>query len=96
MYEGMIVGEHNRPNDLPVNATREKKLDNMRTVLADEGIFVSPPRRFSLEDLLSYVSDGESIEVTPEALRLRFVERDAKKRARLMRSTQQRRKTKGK
>ena len=82
MYEGMIVGEHSRPNDVSVNATRQKKLDNIRTVLKDEGIFVSPPRRFSLEDLLAYVSDGESIEVTPEALRLRFVERDAKKRER--------------
>ena len=96
VYEGMIVGEHSRPNDVPVNATRQKKLDNIRTVLKDEGIFVSPPRRFSLEDLLAYVSDGESIEVTPEALRLRFVERDAKKRARLMRSTQQQKKAKGK
>jgi GTP-binding protein len=83
VYAGMIVGEHAKDNDLDVNATREKALDNMRTTGADEKVELPTPRKFSLEDLLTYLSDDEMVEVTPDALRLRFVERDSKTRQRL-------------
>jgi len=71
VYEGMIVGAHVRPGDLDVNATREKKLTNMRTHAADEMIRLEPPREITLELALEYIEDDELIEVTPQAIRLR-------------------------
>jgi len=71
VYEGMIVGENSRPNDLDVNITREKKQTNMRASTAEEGIRLIPPRRLSLEQAIEFINDDELVEVTPQHLRLR-------------------------
>ena len=71
VYEGMIVGEHARAGDMDVNATKEKKLTNMRTTASDEMIMLEPPREVTLEAALEYIEDDELIEVTPSSLRLR-------------------------
>ena len=71
VYEGMIVGENSRPDDMDVNITKEKKLTNMRTTASDEMIRLETPREVSLELALEYIEDDELIEVTPAAIRLR-------------------------
>jgi len=71
VYEGMIVGEHSRPNDLEVNITKEKKLTNMRSSTADETAHLAPPRPLSLEQALEFIRDDELVEATPHAFRLR-------------------------
>ena len=71
VYEGMIVGEHNRENDLNVNICREKKLTNIRAAGRDENVILSPPRLFSLEQAMEFIRDDEMIEVTPKNIRLR-------------------------
>jgi GTP-binding protein len=71
VYEGQVVGEHVRENDLDVNVTKEKRLTNMRASTADEGIRLTPPRIMSLEQCLEWIRDDELLEVTPAALRLR-------------------------
>ena len=71
VYEGQIVGEHVRENDLDVNVTKEKKLTNMRASTSDEGIRLSPPRLMSLEQCLEWIREDELLEVTPASLRLR-------------------------
>jgi GTP-binding protein len=85
VYEGQIVAEHCRDNDLPVNVTREKKLTNMRAAGAEKNVPIKPPRQFSLETALEYIEDDELVEVTPKAIRLRKIylkENDRKKVAR--------------
>jgi GTP-binding protein len=71
VYEGMIVGENSRDNDLAVNPTKEKKLTNMRATGSDENILLKPPRKMELEAALEYIEDDEYVEVTPTAIRLR-------------------------
>ncbi len=71
VYEGMIVGEHSRDNDLIINITKEKQLTNMRASGTDENVILIPPRRFTLEQAIDYVQDDELIEVTPTTIRLR-------------------------
>ena len=71
VYEGMIVGENSRPNDLDVNITKEKKLTNMRAASADELVRLVPPRLLNLEQAIEFISDDELVEVTPKAIRLR-------------------------
>jgi GTP-binding protein len=71
VYEGMIVGENARDNDLAVNPTREKKLTNIRASGSDENILLKPPRQFSLETALEYIEDDELVEITPTKIRLR-------------------------
>ena len=71
VYNGMIIGEHTKENDLEVNPVKGKELTNMRTTLADEKIFLAPPQRMSLEEALSYIQDDELVEVTPKEIRLR-------------------------
>jgi GTP-binding protein len=71
VFEGMIVGENSRDNDLDVNITREKKQTNMRASTADEGLRLIPPRRLSLEQSIEFINDDELVEVTPKSLRLR-------------------------
>jgi len=71
VYEGQVVGEHCKANDISVNVCREKKLTNMRTTSADRKLTIAPPRVFSLEDALEYIEDDELVEVTPKSLRLR-------------------------
>ncbi|MGD8375853.1 MAG: translational GTPase TypA [Acidobacteriota bacterium] len=71
VYEGRIVGEHSRPDDLDVNITKEKKLTNMRAASADDMLQLVPPRRLNLELAMEFIRDDELVEVTPAALRLR-------------------------
>lgn len=71
VYEGMIVGEHTRDNDLIVNVTQGKKLTNVRASGKDEALTLTPPMRLSLERAMSYIMDDELVEVTPENIRLR-------------------------
>src|SRR6516165_6476089 len=71
VYEGQIVGEHCRDNDLPVNVCREKKLTNIRAATADKSIILKPPRTMTLEQALEYIEEDELVEVTPGAIRLR-------------------------
>jgi GTP-binding protein len=71
VYEGMIVGEHNRENDLPVNVLKGKKLTNVRASGADEQVKLIPPRILTLEQAITYIADDELVEVTPKSLRLR-------------------------
>ena len=73
IYEGMIVGENSRDNDMVVNPVREKKLTNMRASGTDENIILKPPRDMSLEMALEYIEDDEYIEVTPKSTRLRKI-----------------------
>jgi GTP-binding protein len=71
LYEGMIVGENAKDNDLDVNAVREKKLTNMRASTADEAIRLVPFRQLNLEQCIEFITDDEFVEVTPKSLRLR-------------------------
>ncbi|HET7263186.1 MAG TPA: translational GTPase TypA [bacterium] len=71
VYEGMVVGEHARDNDLDVNAVREKKLTNIRSSTADIAVRLVPPRALNLEQALEFIADDEFVEITPAALRLR-------------------------
>jgi len=71
VYEGMIVGENSRVEDMDVNPTKEKKLTNMRSKSSDENIQLEPPRELTLEGALEYIEDDELIEVTPQSIRLR-------------------------
>ncbi len=80
LYEGMIVGENSRADDLDVNASKEKKLTNMRAASSDETVRLIPPRSLSLEQALEELRDDECVEVTPKSIRLRKVELSAQKR----------------
>jgi GTP-binding protein len=82
VYEGMIVGEHARPDDLDVNPTKEKKLTNMRAAAADELVRLVPPRMLSLEQAMEFCRGDECVEVTPAAIRLRKVVLDQAARRR--------------
>jgi len=73
VYEGMIVGENARAEDMIVNPTKEKKLTNMRATGSDRNILLKPPRRMSLEEALEYIEDDELVEVTPAVIRLRKI-----------------------
>ena len=72
-YEGMIVGENSRPNDMDVNPTKEKKLSNMRAVGHDRNILLKPARKMSLEEALEFIAEDELVEVTPTQIRLRKI-----------------------
>jgi GTP-binding protein len=80
VYEGMIVGENARAEDLDVNATKEKKLTNTRAASADATVRLIPPRPLSLDQALEYIREDECVEVTPTDIRLRKVELSAQKR----------------
>ena len=71
VYEGMIIGENARANDLDVNVTKEKKQTNMRASTADEAVRLIPPRRLGLEQAIEFINDDELVEVTPKSIRLR-------------------------
>ncbi|HEV7282394.1 MAG TPA: translational GTPase TypA [Pirellulaceae bacterium] len=85
VYEGMIVGENARDNDLVVNPTKEKKLTNMRASGNDENIQLKPPRKFTLEAALEYIEDDELVEITPTQIRMRktFLKETDRKRGKL-------------
>ncbi|MFW6293847.1 MAG: translational GTPase TypA, partial [Spirochaetota bacterium] len=71
VYEGMIVGEHNRDTDLDVNPCKTKKLSNMRAAGRDENVILTPHREMSLEMAINFVSDDELVEITPKSIRMR-------------------------
>ncbi len=83
VYEGMIVGENSRAEDMDVNPTKEKKLTNMRSSVAEELVRLTPPALLSLEGALEFIAEDECIEVTPKAVRLRKWYLSASERARL-------------
>ncbi len=80
VYEGMIVGEHNRDKDIDVNATKEKKLTNLRAAGKDENVILTPVRPMTLEKAIHFVRDDEMVEVTPHSIRLRKTILEAQKR----------------
>src|SRR6188768_219512 len=71
VYEGMIIGEHNRANDLDVNITKEKKLTNIRAAGRDENVILTPPKLMTIDEALEWIDRDELVEVTPDAIRLR-------------------------
>ena len=85
VYEGMLVGEHSRGNDLEVNCLKAKQLTNIRTTSKDEAVRLTPPRRMSLEQSIAYIEDDELVEVTPKSVRLRKRYLDPNERKRMSR-----------
>lgn len=81
VYDGMVIGERNRTEDLSVNITREKKLTNMRAASSDSTVVLRPPKKLSLDQSLEFIAEDELVEVTPASIRLRKMELDANKRA---------------
>ena len=71
VYSGMIVGEHNKDNDLEINVLKGKQLTNVRASGTDKAIILVPPLKMSLEEMISNIKDDELLEVTPQNLRLR-------------------------
>jgi GTP-binding protein len=80
VYEGMIVGEHNRGEDIDVNPCKEKKLSNMRAAGKDENVILSPIKPPTLEQAISFIREDELVEVTPRAVRMRKAVLSAQKR----------------
>jgi GTP-binding protein len=80
VYEGMVVGERNRPQDLNVNIVKEKKLTNMRASNSDATVILRPPRILSLDQAIEFIAEDELVEVTPQSVRLRKMELDATRR----------------
>ena len=86
VYQGMIVGEHTRDNDLEVNVLKGKKLTNIRTTSKDEAVRLTPPIRMTLEKALAYIQDDELVEVTPKSVRLRKLILDPNDRKKAVRA----------
>lgn len=82
VYEGMIIGEHNRPNDSDVNVTKEKKLSNVRNHGKDENVLLAPPRILTIETAMEWIDADELVEVTPDAVRVRKAILDTSRRPR--------------
>ena len=85
VYQGMIIGEHSRDNDLDVNALKAKQLTNFRASGKDEAVRLTPPKLLTLEQAIAYIDDDEMVEVTPKSIRLRkrhLSEHDRKRAAR--------------
>jgi GTP-binding protein len=80
VYQGMIIGERNRTEDLDVNITREKKLTNMRAASSDTTVVLRPPKKLSLDESMEFIAEDELVEVTPQSVRLRKMELDGNKR----------------
>ena len=80
VYKGMILGKRNRPGDLDVNITKEKKLTNMRASSSDATVVLRPPQNLSLDQCIEFIADDELIEITPTNIRMRKMELDANKR----------------
>ncbi|CAO3444360.1 translational GTPase TypA [Azospirillum largimobile] len=88
VYQGMIIGEHTRGNDLEVNVIKGKQLTNIRTTSKDEAVRLTPPIQMTLEKALSYISDDELVEVTPKSIRLRKRYLDPNERKRHQRAAE--------
>jgi GTP-binding protein len=87
VYEGMIIGENSRENELEVNPTKEKQLSNMRASGKDDNVKLPPPRLLTLEQALAYIQDDERVEVTPKSIRLRKKHLDQITRKKMSRKT---------
>jgi GTP-binding protein len=87
IYEGMIIGEHVRDNDLEVNALKGKQLTNIRTTSKDEAVRLTTPKKLTLEQSLGYIADDEYVEVTPKSIRLRKIWLDPNDRKRMTRAS---------
>jgi len=85
VYQGMIIGEHSRGNDLEVNPLKSKQLTNIRTTSKDEAVRLTPPRKMTLEQAIAYIEDDELVEVTPKNVRLRKRYLDPNERKRMSR-----------
>ena len=83
IYDGMVIGEHARPNDLEVNPLKGKKLTNIRASGKDDAVALTPPRRMSLEQAIAYIDDDELVEVTPNHVRIRkrYLDRHERKKS---------------
>jgi GTP-binding protein len=88
VYEGMIIGQHSRDNDLEVNPIKGKQLTNIRTTSKDEAVRLTPPKELSLEQTMAYINEDELLEVTPKSLRLRKKELDPNMRKRAERAAE--------
>lgn len=86
VYPGMVIGENSKSGDLEVNAVKAKEASNVRTVNKDEKLYVPPPKRMTIEELIGYMNDDEVLEVTPKSVRLRKAELDSGARERAARS----------
>jgi GTP-binding protein len=86
VYEGMIIGEHSRENDLEVNPLKGKQLTNIRTTSKDEAVRLTPPKKLTLEQSLGYIADDEYVEVTPKSIRIRKIHLDPNERKKQMRA----------
>ena len=80
VYEGMVIGENSRENDLDVNVVKEKKLTNIRSAGADETLRLAPPRIMNLEQAIEFINEDEVVEVTPKNIRIRKKVLEANKR----------------
>ena len=80
VYDGLIIGERNKSDDLALNITREKKLTNMRSSGSDNTVTLRPPRQLSLDQSIEFIAEDELVEVTPLSIRLRKMELDPNKR----------------
>jgi len=89
VYPGMVIGESAKVGDLEVNPVRAKALTNMRTVNKDEKVFLPPPKKMTVEELIGYMSPDEMIEVTPKGVRLRKAQLDPTQRRKDSRVTKQ-------
>jgi GTP-binding protein len=85
VYQGMIIGESNRSQDLEINPLKSKQLSNVRAAGKDEAIRLTPPRRLSLEEAIAYIEEDERVEVTPKSIRLRKSILDPSERRRVQR-----------
>jgi GTP-binding protein len=83
VYEGMVIGEHNRPQDIDVNPCKEKKLTNLRAAGKDDNVLLSPVKPMTLEQAISFISDDERVEITPKSVRLRKAVLSAQRRQNL-------------
>ena len=86
VYQGMVIGQHTRDNDLEVNPIKGKQLTNIRTTSKDEAVRLTPPILMTLEQAIAYIADDELVEVTPKSIRLRkkFLDANDRKRAEKM------------
>jgi GTP-binding protein len=85
VYQGMIIGENAKPDDLEVNPMKAKQLSNVRSSGKDDAIRLTPPRRMTLEQSIAYIDDDEMVEVTPMSIRLRKAELDPNERKKMRR-----------
>jgi len=88
LYQGMIIGENAKPQDLEVNPLKSKQLTNFRASGKDEGIRLTPPRRMTLEQAIAYIADDELVEITPQSVRLRKRHLDPNERKKASRKSE--------